>query len=241
MKRFTQVPQIVGTVSSLAMLAAVVRQPLRKRVADCIEARLDALPEGEHTKALELCAKLERSGTPVIVTLREGNQWTKGDVARLETFCQALAVVTYVDIEDDSKLARAVAALARKGKKQAIISYHDFKQTPTLPQLLKVVDKAVRDGAAVVKLATMVNELADHAVLTGLLHARPKVKLAVLGMGAGGISLRAYLPAAGSLLAYGFLGKSMAPGQLPCATLSEILRATCPPYEAQYRARTGRA
>jgi 3-dehydroquinate dehydratase-1 len=223
------------------MLAAVVRQPLRRRVPDCVETRLDALPEDEHAKALALCAKLERTGTPVIVTLREGNQWTRGDTARFDVFRRALEMVTYVDIEDNSKLARMVAAQARKQRKQAIISYHDFKHTPSLPKLLKVVDKAVRDGAAIVKLATMVNDLADHAVLTGLIQARPKARLAVLGMGAGGISLRDYLPAAGSCLAYGFLGKSMAPGQLPCATLSAILRATCPAYDTQFRTRTGKA
>lgn len=69
----------------------------------------------------------------------------------------------------------------------------------------------------------MVNDLADHDALLALLGEHRDGTLCVIGMGALGISLRAYAPTVGSVLAYAYLDRPSAPGQLSAHELGRFL------------------
>jgi len=112
-----------------------------------------------------------------------------------------------------------------------VVSHHDFARTPPLPDLLGVVDRAhALSPGAIAKVATALTGDADRDVLRDLLAQRP-VATAVIGMGDD--AFRVELAAAGSRLAYGFVGEATAPGQTSAATLHARLLAASPAYAAR--------
>jgi len=77
-----------------------------------------------------------------------------------------------------------------------------------------------------------VSDDADRDALLALLAARPGATC-VIGMGGPDPELRVTLPARGSLLAYGYLERPTAPGQLAAAEMDARLRAASPSYAAR--------
>jgi 3-dehydroquinate dehydratase-1 len=235
-------PLIVGVADSPATLAACAAQAPRDRPFDLVEARVDLFPDPSLTPdAQAACARLEASGTPVLITIRsatQGGRYAGAEAARLDLFRAWLAVASWIDVEDDAAISAEAANLvaARPGGR-LIVSHHDFRRTPPLPELLAVVDRAHAVApAAVAKVATAVTTDADRAVLRALLAQRPG-RTAVIGMGDD--DFRIELAAAGSLLAYGFVGASTAPGQTSAETLHARLLQAAPAYAARRARATG--
>ena len=257
-------PHVVGTINPNG-LAGLVCLPATDRHVDIVEARFDlALPDVVNGKAsappippplrrdqasllapifapfLASCARLEQTGMPVLATIRlipDGGRWVE-DVTRLPWFDQALAVVSWVDIEIESALAGEIVRLARARGKRVIISHHDFAGTPDLAVLTALTDRARAAGADIVKVATAVDSLEAHDRLIDLLRAQrasPGAPLAVIGMGPIGTSLRTYLPSVGSSLTYGYLDSVAAPGQIDARDLVRRLIVDCPAYADRRR------
>jgi len=229
-------PLVVGVADSPAILTACAAQAPRQRPFDLVEARIDLFASQSLDRETEAaCARLEASGTPVLVTIRstaQGGRYAGSEPARLALFRESLRVASWLDVEDDAAIAGDVARLvgARPGG-QLIVSHHDFHRTPPLDDLLGVVDRAqALAPAAVAKVATAVKTDADRAVLRALLAQRP-ARTAVIGMGDD--AFRIELAAAGSLLAYGFVGSSTAPGQTSAETLHARLLEAAPAYAAR--------
>jgi 3-dehydroquinate dehydratase I len=238
-------PLIVGVADHPNALAACAQLRPGARPFDLVEARVDLFPEqrleGAGAKA---CASLESSGTPVLVTIRsasQGGRFTAGENQRLARFRAALAVASWADVEDDATILAEVAALvgARAGG-QLVVSHHDFGKTPPLPVLLGWVDACQAAAPrAIAKVATAVKGPEDRAALRELLAQRPE-RTAVIGMAAGDDGLRVELAAAGSLLAYGFVARATAPGQISAEALHARLLAASPGY-AERRGRSSSA
>lgn len=229
-------PLIVGVADSPSTLTACAALPPRDRPFDLVEARVDLFPDPSlGSEAQAACARLEASGTPVLVTIRsaaQGGRYAGSETIRLDLFRASLAVASWIDVEDDAAIAPDVARLvaARPGG-QLIVSHHDFRRTPPLDELLAVVDRAhALAPGAVAKVATAVASDADRTVLRALLAQRP-ARTAVIGMGDD--DFRVELAAAGSLLAYGFIGASTAPGQTSAQTLHARLLEAAPAYAAR--------
>lgn len=236
-------PLVVGVAARAGTLADCAALPLANRPFDLVEARVD-LFEGQQLgrEPAEACASLESSGTPVLVTIRsaaQGGGFAGPETTRLALFADALRVASWVDVEDDAPIAADVAALAaRRANAQLIVSHHDFQTTPPLPELLAVVARCQSVAPnAIAKVATTLRDDADRAVLRRLLSQRPR-RTAVIGM--GDEAFRIELAAAGSLLAYGFVGTPTAPGQTSAESLHARLLAASPAYAAR-RAAVARA
>ena len=244
--QLTTPPWVVGTTRPEGLTALLTSLAVERDLfPDLIEARLDlgAISPGhshpDPTPFFSTCAELESAGVPVLVTVRlvaDGGQWT-GDAERLPWFERACGVASWLDIEVESSIAPAVVAAAHAAGRRVIVSHHDFSGTPdgaTLDQLALDSEEA---GADIVKIATRVDTLDDHAVLVAFAHrardaARP---IAIIGMGALGTSLRSYLPCIGSRLTYGFIDEVAAPGQIAARELVERLMRDCPTYAASRR------
>src|SRR6266446_773925 len=147
------IPRVVGTVSqaeTLVQFAAVTN-----RDCDIVEVRLDLI--GPNTpRWVEHAQAIEARGLPVVVTIRlaeEGGQWKQPDEERLPLFGTALRDLTAVDIELRSPILKEVSALASRHECALIVSYHDFKQTPPIEDLRKVMAAAANFGS-VVKIVT---------------------------------------------------------------------------------------
>jgi 3-dehydroquinate dehydratase-1 len=209
-------PRVVGTLASFP-----VNLPSWNRnvACDIVEVRLDQMPEEKDW--LNRCRMIQSAGLPVILTIRhqsEGGKWGGSEERRLELYREALAEIAAADVEYASAIAKQVAEAAKALGKAAIVSFHDFLQTPPLTELKTLVAKA-QAFAGVVKITSMAKNQEDIHVLQQLLKDGCDVPLCVMGMGELGAQTRVSLARAGSCFVYGYLDKPMAPGQLSAAEL----------------------
>lgn len=226
-------PRVVGTFSS----PPEEFPPTEEIVSDVVELRVDQMPTG--SKWLDCARMLQLRGIPVIATIRmkaEGGNWTGPETERLALLESALPHVSAVDIELKSKLAESVNKSARRHKKACIVSFHDFEKTPPRSQLENIVERA-QDMASIVKISTKVSNNEDARALAAILLGKWRVPLCVIGMGPTGTHTRLSFPLFGSCLAYAYLEKPAAPGQLSAARLVEYLTELLPEYGAGRKAR----
>jgi 3-dehydroquinate dehydratase-1 len=85
------------------------------------------------------------------------------------------------------------------------------------------VNFAQQAGLDAVKIATYLNTQDDLIRLMKLAGQTHRLRISVMGMGPWGRVSRLVLAKCGSLLNYGFIGVSNAPGQWPVARLKELL------------------
>ena len=153
------------------------RPASRVRPFDLVEARVDLFSGQRLDADFDACARLEASGTPVLVTIRsasQGGRFAAADAERLERFRAALAVASWANVEDDAAIVDDVAARrARPGGSSS-------SRTTTSPPLRRSpccspVDRchAAAPGA-VAKVATAVKGADDRAALRTLLARRPE-------------------------------------------------------------------
>lgn len=152
---------------------------------------------------------------PMIGTVRENAQ-TAGK--RIDLFNAIMPHVDAIDIELGTDISARVRSLAHG--KTIIVSEHDFEKTPDTAGLQKVVTQSLREGATIIKIATMAHSRTDVVRLLEFTRAcnEPVVTIA---MGAVGSISRVIAPLFGSLLTYGYLEKAVAPGQL---SVDELVR-----------------
>jgi 3-dehydroquinate dehydratase-1 len=109
-----------------------------------------------------------------------------------------------------------------------LLSAHDFQATPAREVLLALIDRARTLGADLPKLATYAASPEDLRTLLDVTLAARDAGVVTLGMGPFGPLSRVVLPAAGSLLTYGSVGRPTAPGQVPVADLAGWLARLLP-------------
>lgn len=236
-----QRPLLVAVADRPAAIISCAESERTERPYDVVEARVDLFAQQTLDGCARDCARLEATGTPVILTIRsaaQGGRFAGSDAARRSAFTDAIAAgyASWVDVENDATIVDALAAAiaGRKGG-QLIISHHDFARTPPLDALLAVVDRCHAIPGAIAKIATAVKTDDDRRTLLELLARRPD-RTCVIGMGASA-DLRIELAARGSLLAYGYLERATAPGQMSASETHERLLAASPGYAARHAAR----
>jgi len=195
--------------------------------ADLVELRADlfAAPTPERVGAA-LC-RLRDAGRPVILTVRAAAEGGRAmDEARRRAIYAAgipLAQAVDVEIASTALVAEAVPA-ARAAGCTVILSAHALDGTPPNEFLLGLVERARTLGADVTKLAAHANDLEDvRRLLEVTLGARHR-HVVTIAMGAAGAPSRVLFPLAGSLLTYASVGEATAPGQMPLAEVSALLR-----------------
>lgn len=193
---------------------------------DIAELRVDLFSSSEKEYVFKELRKFK--GIPTLATIRskkEGGQWQRTESARLALLKAVLPLVDAVDIELSSAgILKEVIQEARRLKKIAIVSYHNFKTTPTLDSLKKILKKAKAAGADVVKIAAMANSRKDMRTLAEFTLSHADQKLITLSMGKEGAISRILFPALGSLLTFAHAGHSTAPGQWDLKTTSFFIR-----------------
>ena len=231
-------PFLVAVADRPAAIINSAEQERSARRFDLVEARVDLFAQQSLDGCEHDCARLEASGTPVILTIRsaaQGGRFGGPDAARLSAFSAAIAAghASWIDIENDATIIDELAALiaARDGAR-LIVSHHDFARTPSLETLLDMVDRCHAISGAIAKIATAVRRDEDRHVLLELLASRPD-RTCVIGMGASA-DLRIELAARGSMLAYGYLERATAPGQMSAAETHERLLTASPVYAARH-------
>ncbi len=184
--------------------------------ADLVEVRLDSLKEHG-----ELCNIAGCSRVPLIATNRSvkcHGKFQGGEAKRKKILWKAAGNgFEYIDIElFASKLEDIVSEVNGMGVK-SIVSFHDFNQTPSLPQMKEILRKEMASGAGVCKVVTTARSVQDNlTVLNFVSKACKSVETICFSMGKLGKISRLLSPLFGGFFTFASLekGKETASGQM---------------------------
>jgi len=194
------------------------------RLADLIELRLDYLREPKLQPLLKVGEK------PFVVTNRrkeEEGKFRGEEKKRLEILQQAVDLgVAYVDVEVRSKRSSLWELIKNKRGTRLVLSWHDFRGTPS-PQTMRVLLRGMmRYGADVIKIVTLARTFEDNLKILSLIpYAREmQQEIVAFSMGEKGKMSRIFAPLMGAAWTYASLDRkrTSAPGQLTAGELREI-------------------
>jgi len=213
--------RIVGVIASRADLERAVRM---RRPPDLFELRLDRLAGiADHVE--RVLPKLRR---PLIITARDPREGGANNLLlrqRRDLLARFLNHADYIDIELRSVSALLSSlGLARSKNVRRIISFHDFKSTPSVRILAAKAREAKSCGAGIFKVATRTDTPMELRRLVDFITSnRLNLALAVMGIGKLGAISRILLARAGSVLIYASVGAvSDVEGQLSLDQLRNL-------------------
>jgi len=214
-------PRIVGVIASCADLERAVRM---RRPPDLIELRLDRL-SGMADQVENLLGKLR---TPLIITARHPDEGGATELRlrqRRDLLARFLNHADYLDVELRSARAlRSLLNLAAKKNVRRILSFHNFKVTPSVRILSAKAREARSRGADIFKVATCTDTPMELGrLLEFMVGTRLDLGLAVMGIGKLVAISRVLLARAGSVLIYASVGPvSDVEGQLSLEQLRDL-------------------
>ena len=231
-------PIIVGTLTGRRDVSGQLRRAASPLI-DVIEVRLDTFAAvygpGPIAAALEIFQRVKKAcRKPILLTLRSHTERGDGappsermaDGRRAEIVAPLLSSVALVDVElRRPRYARRVARLARRRGVTVIGSWHDFRSGGRRADVLRGSRLARRIGADVFKVAVTPESPSRLSDLFSWAEDIEGIPVALIGMGASAAVSRVIGFSFGSVLAYGRLGASAAPGQPPAAELARAVRA----------------
>ena len=219
-------PAIAVTLSGRESLASI--RKAKRLGANLLELRIDRFPKSHSDSTLKKVRSFRKAGLPLIATIRskkEGGGSSLSEAARLELFKKILPAVDAIDLELSSPvLVKALTPRAHRLGKRVILSYHNFRSTPSNGALVQKIDQGKRRGGDLVKIAVTPKKTADVARLLVLASKQRAKNVVAISMGKLGAPSRVLAPLFGSPLTYASLGKAQAPGQLSVQQLFNELK-----------------
>jgi 3-dehydroquinate dehydratase type I len=193
-------------------------------LADLIELRVDYLRNAELEKLLKAGER------PLIVTNRrkaEGGRYRGDEKKRLAILRQAVDLgAAFVDVEIRTERSSLRELINNKNGTRMILSSHDFQRTRSGGELRKLLDRMMRQGADVAKIATFARSWDDNLKVLALIpYARKRGQAIVtFCMGEKGKMSRIFSPLMGAAWTYASLSRKQAsaPGQLTVKEMREI-------------------
>lgn len=192
---------------------------------DLIEVRVDYLRSGD-IKTL-----FTEKGVPLIITNRkreEGGRWEGSEKERVEVLRKAICQgVDFVDIEIRSEKRFIFDLIRKRGKTKLILSFHEFRRTPTFEELQKLFEGMDRYEADIIKIVTFARSFEDNLRILSLIpYARKRRrKIVAFCMGERGRISRIFSPLLGGAWTYASIKqtKQSAPGQITVKEMREVL------------------
>ncbi|MCX7705712.1 MAG: type I 3-dehydroquinate dehydratase [bacterium] len=153
---------------------------------------------------------------------RQNKDFIIPDNKRLEMFSSIADYVNFFDIEINSSIAKDVCKIAGNKGINIILSYHNFKTTPSQRKLNFICQKASRLNPSIIKIATLVKTTKDLFRLVSIaLSQKTHRGFVLVPMGCG--TLERLVPLAfGSLFTYFATNQKTAPGQPAFKDLTKI-------------------
>jgi 3-dehydroquinate dehydratase-1 len=197
-------PRIVGVIASRDDLEQALRM---RRPPDLFELRLDRLAG----VVGRVETKLPKLRAPLIITARHPNEGGSGRLSlrqRRALLSRFLTHADYLDVELRSTRAlQALLAIAKTKNVRRIISFHNFKSTPSERILATKAREAKSHGADIFKVATRTDTPMELGRLVEFMTSnRLNLAVAVMGIGKLGAISRVLLARAGSVLIYASVG-----------------------------------
>ncbi|HSY76487.1 MAG TPA: type I 3-dehydroquinate dehydratase [Bacteroidia bacterium] len=193
-----------------------------KRTVKMVELRADSIENFEEEDINTLKKSVTVSSIFTFRHVKEGGLFS-GDIKEQKTIIKTAfsSGFEYVDVSYGNSL---VKGLSSKEKKKLLLSYHDYKVTPSPDKLKALLNKMRKESPAVIKIATMVTKPSDIFILAELLkEKKEKEKLIIIGMGEMGKITRVLFPIMGSYFTYASLeGKQIAPGLMTYKEMQSV-------------------
>ncbi len=239
-ERTSSAPLAIGSISlgSVPRIAVPItdecveeRLATARRWADIAELRVDMCGELAEDHIAAVSRTVRDAAMPLLVTVRcsrQGGAAALSNERRIALYRAAAPFADAVDVEIQSPIFDAVLDLATDRNLTTIASHHDFRLTPPDAELVELLERARSSGADIAKVAVTANSADDRNRLLDLLRSRAEQPMIAIAMGDHGAASRVFFPLCGSLVTYGFLGESVAPGQLSIQELRRELERYCP-------------
>jgi 3-dehydroquinate dehydratase type I len=213
-------------IREISLLALKKKLKAGEKHADVIEIWADQLPpETDPAEVVSLATK------PLLIVNKgaaEKGQWHGSEKERLAVLKKyAAAGASYIDvaIDTDAELIQDMRSSFQE-ETDLILSYHNFEETPPLPDLQKKMEKGIELNADIIKVATYANTAEDNLTVLQLLAEANAREIPFIGicMGIRGKLSRVVAPALGSYITYVALHKkeASAPGQLTLKEFKKI-------------------
>jgi 3-dehydroquinate dehydratase I len=213
---------LVGVIASPADLQFALRM---KQSPDLFELRLDCLCN----VVSQLQRKIPILKGPIIITARDPREGGANNLSlqtRRDLLSRFLPYAKYLDVELRSTRAfEPLLAEAQKRNVRVILSFHDFKSTPSSRTLRAKAFLAKTRDADIFKVATHTDKPSELARLVDfIMKNEAKIAVSAMGIGKLGAISRLLLARCGSVLNYGALRQSIIEGQLSI----DVLRSALP-------------
>lgn len=199
---------------------------LCKRATPFVEVRSDYL---NIQSEIDVKRIRKIAGKKSIFTCRrkdEGGNWQGSEEDRLLLLRRAFACgFSYVDVELKT-LEEGVFSIPKGMDGQTIVSFHNFKLTPSENELKNIIARMQEYSAGIKKIATLVRDEKDIRTLYKILVSRKEnEKMCVIGMGNLGRQTRVVAPLLGGFLTYCSINtEGSAPGQMTCNEMKDCYR-----------------
>jgi len=208
--------------------AAAMQEQARQvlDLADVLEIRLDSMNAPEAAKC---CSLLRR---PLLFTNRplwEGGRFAGSEEERIEPLLEAVRLrAEYIDLELRAALnSRHCLLEAIEGSStKLILSWHDFKETPSAAELTNLLHQMIASGAHVGKIVTTAQNANDVLRVLALQEEARAAGFSLISfcMGEAGRISRLATLYLGGYMSYACLSEEQAtaPGQISAARLREL-------------------
>ena len=226
------VPRVVVSVDDTIPAPSIRR--VKEKGADILEARIDRFKKMDIEYVVQKVNMLKRHKMPIIATVRsrkEGGARNILEWERLKLFERVMPLVDAVDIELYSNILCQVISRAHRDGKAGIISFHNFRDTPTHRGLEEIIETAMDKKADIIKIATFAREPADLLRLMEITLKHKDKNLIAISLGNNSAISRVFFPFFGSLLTYTYINAPSGPGQIPFNTLINELRLYYPKFK----------
>jgi 3-dehydroquinate dehydratase type I len=194
------------------------------RLTDLIELRVDYL------RNARLALLLQDRKKPLIVTNRrkeEGGKYRGEERKRLSVLQEAIHLgADYIDVELATQRSLLQGLVRDKRGTRVILSFHDFRKTPSLKELQRISWQMIQLGADVIKIVPFARSWEDNLSILSLIpFAKEKrQKIVAFCMGEKGKLSRIFSPLLGAAWTYASIDRTRvsAPGQLTVQELKDI-------------------
>jgi len=198
-------------------------------LVELFEVRIDLIGDGWQ----QVAKRLKKPWIACNRSTAEGGKWEGNEAKRVEELVEAAKLgANIVDIELATKhLAEVMPVIKQRAK--CLLSFHQLKQTPSLEELKRIVNRQLETGADICKVVTTAQSFEDNLTILQLVADFPQTKMVSFAMGHLGLSSRILCPLAGGDFTYASMetGKESAPGQIAARSLRAI-------YEMMARGKT---
>jgi len=201
------------------------KQTLSKALkrSDYAEIRFDFLKPGDVPETLELVKKNLKKCVCTLRPKKEGGKFSSSEKERISILKLISEYSPFLlDIEFETfKKNKDLQKYLKKSKTEILLSWHDFKKTPSMNELLRI-QKNMSKLSKNVKIVTTAKSLIDSTKVMSLYNPDNKIKLISFCMGEVGRHSRILCLYLGSPFTYVSLGKAIAPGQFSLDEVKSI-------------------